>query len=75
MLLLLLAKFWVHKFLVKQVTSDLTSSLLSLNFIVETVAQNLLLINDYFKTIYSHFLGSYKNIFHKKEIQTVILRG
>ena len=41
---------------------------------VETVAQNLLLINDYFKTISSHFLRSYINIFHKKEIQTVILR-
>ena len=39
---------------------------------IETVAQNLLLINDYFKTISSHFLGSYINIFHKKEIQTVI---
>ena len=41
---------------------------------VETVAQNLLLINDYFKTISSHFLQSYINIFHEKEIQTVILR-
>ena len=42
---------------------------------VETVAQNLLLINDYLKTISSHFLGSYINIFHEKDIQTVILRG
>ena len=42
---------------------------------IETVAQNLLLINDYFKTISSHFLGSYIIIFHEKEIQTVILRG
>ena len=42
---------------------------------LETVAQNLLLINDYFETISSHFLGSYINIFHEKEIQTVILRG
>ena len=42
---------------------------------LETVAQNLLLINDYVKTISSHFFGSYINIFHEKEIQTVILRG
>ena len=43
--------------------------------VIETVAQNLLLMNDYFKIISSHFLGSYINIFHEKEIQTVILRG
>ena len=42
---------------------------------LETVVQNLLLINDFVKTISSHFLGSYINIFHEKEIQTVILRG
>ena len=45
------------------------------NTLLETVAQNLLLINDYFKTISSHFLGSNINIFHEKVIQTVILRG
>jgi hypothetical protein len=43
--------------------------------VLETVAQNLLLINDYLKTISSHFLGSYIDIFHEKEIQTVSLRG
>ena len=44
-------------------------------FVLETVAQNLLLINDFFKTISGNFFGSYINIFHEKEIQTVILRG
>ena len=42
---------------------------------VEGDPQNLRLINDYFKTISSRFWGSYINIFHEKEIQTVIFRG
>ena len=38
---------------------------------VETVYQNLRLINGRFPTISSHFFA---NIFHKTEVQTVILR-
>ena len=43
--------------------------------VLEGDSQNLRLINDYFKTISSRFWGSYINIFHEKEIQTVIFRG
>ena len=32
------------------------------------------LINSHFKTIYGHFFANYMFIFHKTEIQTVILR-
>ena len=37
-------------------------------------AQNLRLINGRFPTISSHFFANYMNIFHKNEVQTVILR-
>ena len=32
------------------------------------------LINSHFKTIYGHFFANYMFIFHKTEIQTIILR-
>ena len=36
--------------------------------------QNLHLINGHFTTISVHFCANYMNIFHKVEVQTVILR-
>ena len=36
--------------------------------------ENLWLINGHFRTISGHFLANYIKIFHKKEVQTVILR-
>ena len=38
------------------------------------VVQNLRLINGRFPTLSSHFFTNYMNIFHKIEVQTVILR-
>ena len=43
-------------------------------YILEGVSQNLQLINGRFLTTSGHFFGNYINIFHKTEIQTVILR-
>ena len=40
---------------------------------LETVNQNLQLINGRFTTISSHFFANYMNIFHKTEVQTIIL--
>ena len=37
-------------------------------------AQNLLLINGCFTTIFVHFFANNKKLFHKTEIPTVILR-
>ena len=42
--------------------------------ILETGHQNLRQLNCSFTTISSHFSGIYINVFHKTEIQTVILR-
>ena len=42
--------------------------------ILETDYQNLRQLNWDFTTIFSHFFETCMNIFHKKEIQTVILR-
>ena len=39
-----------------------------------TKAENLSLKNGYFSNISGHFFGCYIDIFHKTEIQTVILR-
>ena len=41
---------------------------------IESDALNLWLINGRFLTISSHFFAKYMNIFHKTEVQTVILR-
>ena len=41
---------------------------------IETVAQNLRLINGRFPTLSSHSFANYIKIFHKTEVQTVILR-
>jgi hypothetical protein len=42
--------------------------------LVEDDSQNLRLINGRFPTLSSHFFSNYMNIFHKTEVQTVILR-
>ena len=36
--------------------------------------ENSWLINDHFLTVFGHFCANYMNIFHKTEVQTVILR-
>ena len=36
--------------------------------------ENLWLINGHLGTIFGHFLANYMKIFHKKEVQSVILR-
>ena len=41
---------------------------------LEPDAQNLRLINGHFLTISSRFFAKYMNIFHKTEVQTIILR-
>ena len=41
---------------------------------LEPDAQNLRLINSRFLTFSSHFSANYTSIFHKTEVQTVILR-
>ena len=40
---------------------------------LETVSQNLQLINGRFTIISGHFFGNYVNIFQKSEIQMIIL--
>ena len=56
-------------------TSFLASSLLLIfcNF-VRKKKENLWLKNGHFMTIFGHFFTNYIKIFHKTEIQTVILR-
>ena len=41
---------------------------------IESDAQNLRLIDGCLQTISSHFFAKYMNMFHKTEVQTVILR-
>ena len=41
---------------------------------IESDVQNLRLTNGRFLTISSHFFAKYMNMFHKTEVQTVILR-
>ena len=41
---------------------------------LEGVSQNLRMINGRFKTTSGHFFGNYIIIFHKNEVQMVILR-
>ena len=41
---------------------------------VKKYTENSWLINGHFRTIYGHFLANYIKIYHKTEIQTVILR-
>ena len=43
------------------------------NFVKKNT-ENLWHINGHFRTISGHFLANYMKIFHKKEVQTVILR-
>ena len=40
---------------------------------LETVSQNLQRINGRFTTISGHFFSNYMNIFHKSEVQMIIL--
>ena len=56
-------------------TSFFASGLLLVfcNFVRKT-KENLWLINGHFMTISGHFFANYIEIFHKTEIQTVILR-
>ena len=56
-------------------TSFFASGLLLVfcNFVRKT-KENLWLINGHFMTISGHFFANYMKIFHKTEIQTVILR-
>ena len=41
---------------------------------LETVSQNLQLIYGRFTTISGHFFSNYMNIFHKSEVQMIILK-
>ena len=41
---------------------------------LEGVSQNLRIVNGRFKTTFGHFFVNYRNIFHKTEVQTFILR-
>ena len=43
------------------------------NFVRKKI-ENLQLINGHFTTIYGHFSANCNNVFHKAEVQTVILR-
>ena len=43
------------------------------NFVRKNL-ENLCLINDHFLTVFGHFFANFMTIFHKTEVQTVILR-
>ena len=66
-----MSKFLLDQNLCYKLQIDLTS--VCFNFVRKKI-ENLGFKNDQFKTISGDFFGKYMNIFHKTEIQTVILR-
>ena len=62
---------WKTMVLIRHIVTRMVKTIHNL---IEPDAQNLWLINGRFPTISNHFSTNYKNIFHKTEFQTVILR-